>query len=419
LNQPAAKENSPQEHELPEYKGERATPDPIGASNKDASEPKPEAVSPGKDATTVNGRPPRIDRYFRAMCKHSASDLHFKADTPAKFRLKGDIRNIDGKPLLNDEIQVMMFEIMDERQQGMYRELGSVDMAYQLDTGDRFRVNVFRQRGKMSMAARRIPKDIKSFKDLNLPDSLANLCNLHTGLILLAGITGSGKSTTIAAMLEQINRSRACHIMTIEDPIEFLYEDKMAFVNQREIGLDVHNFSDALKYMMREDPDVVLIGELRDQETYGAALAAAETGHLVFGTIHASSASSTIARILELFPENARALIRSSLVFNLQAIIGLKLLPGINPKIPRVPACEVLICNSTVRKLIAEERDHELNSVIRNSAHEGMIDFTESIRLLVDKEYISAKTAYAAAPNPDELKMRLKGISVSSGGIIG
>jgi twitching motility protein PilT len=264
-----------------------------------------------------------------------------------------------------------------------------------------------------------VPKDIKTFKELNLPESLGELCGLHQGLILLAGITGSGKSTTIAAMLEEINRNRACHIMTVEDPIEFLFEDKKAFISQREIGLDVANFHEALKYLMREDPDVVLIGELRDPETYGAALSAAETGHLVFGTIHSASASATIARILELYPEDARGLIRSSLVFTLQAIIGLKLLPGLRPDIPLVPCCEVLICNSTVRKLIADGRDHELNSVIRNSAHEGMIDFTESLRTLVDRELISTKTAYAAAPNPDELKMRLKGISVTSGGIIG
>ncbi len=353
------------------------------------------------------------------MSKHAASDLHLKADTPAKFRLKGAIRNIDSNLLTHEAIESLLFEIMDERQIGELRNKGSVDFAYQLGNADRFRINVFRQRGRTSVAARRVPRDILGFEQLHLPPSLGELCKLHQGLILLAGITGSGKSTTIAAMLEQINRTRACHIMTIEDPIEFLYEDKVAFVNQREIGLDVVNFHDALKYMMREDPDVVLIGELRDQETYSAALAAAETGHLVFGTIHSSSSSSTISRILELFPENARPLIRSSLVFNLQAIICLKLLPGLQPEIPRVPACEVMICNSTVRKMIADGRDNDIGAVIRNSPHEGMIDFTESIRLLVDKEWISVKTAYSASPNPDELKMRLKGISVTGGGIIG
>ena len=361
----------------------------------------------------------KIDKYFRAMSKHSASDMHMKADTPVKFRIQGSIHNIDASPLSTEDIEGLVFEIMDDRQMASYAEKGSIDLAYQVAGGDRYRVNVFRQRGRTSIAARRVPKDIKTFKELNLPESLGELCGLHQGLILLAGITGSGKSTTIAAMLEEINRNRACHIMTVEDPIEFLFEDKKAFISQREIGLDVANFHEALKYLMREDPDVVLIGELRDPETYGAALSAAETGHLVFGTIHSASASATIARILELYPEDARGLIRSSLVFTLQAIIGLKLLPGLRPDIPLVPCCEVLICNSTVRKLIADGRDHELNSVIRNSAHEGMIDFTESLRTLVDRELISTKTAYAAAPNPDELKMRLKGISVTSGGIIG
>jgi len=362
---------------------------------------------------------PKIDKYFRAMTRHGASDLHLKADTPAKFRLKGDILNIDANPLTSDFIEAMVYEIMDERRIQLYHEKGSIDFAYQLGVGDRFRINVFRQRGRTSLAARRVPREIKSFKELNLPETLGGLAKLHQGLVLLAGITGSGKSTTIASLLEEVNRTRACHIMTIEDPIEFLFEDKQAFVSQREIGLDVENFHEALKYMMREDPDVVLIGELRDQETYHAALSAAETGHLVFGTIHSSGAANTISRILELFPEESRPLIRSSLVFNLQAIVCLKLLPGLKPEIPRVPACEIMLASSSIRKLIGDGRDNDITAVIRNSPHEGMIDFTESIRRLVDQELISVKTAYAAAPNPDELKMRLKGISVMGGGIIG
>ncbi|MEK6676232.1 MAG: PilT/PilU family type 4a pilus ATPase [Planctomycetota bacterium] len=361
----------------------------------------------------------KIDKYFRAMCKHQASDLHLKADSPAKFRLKGAIRNIDSTPIPNDEIEAMMFQIMTETQVAKYQELGSMDFAYQLQEGDRFRINIFRQRGKSSVAARRIQRLIRNFEELNLPPGLAKLTEYHQGLVLLAGITGSGKSTTIAAMLEQINQTRACHIVTLEDPIEFLYDDKKAFVNQREIGLDVDDFHNALKYLMREDPDVILIGELRDEETFGAALAAAETGHLVFGTIHASTASSTIARILELFPEDGRALVRSSLVFNLQAVVCLKLLPGIHPDIPRVPCCEVMICNSTIRKMIGDARDNEISNALRSFHLEGMIDFTESLRRLVEAELISVKTAYTVAPNPDELKMRLKGISVMAGGIIG
>jgi len=375
-------------------------------------------VAAGAKPASTNGAA-KIDKYFRAMCKHKASDLHFKADTPAKFRLKGAIRNIDAQALTNENIESMLFEIMTPNQVAMYQELGSMDFAYQLQEGDRFRINLFRQRGRSSMAARRIPREILNFEQLHLPPSLAKLTEFHQGLILLAGITGSGKSTTIAAMLETINQSRACHIMTIEDPIEFLYDDKKAFVNQREIGLDVSNFSEALKYMMREDPDVILIGEMRDEETFSAALAAAETGHLVFGTIHSSSAASTIARILELFPEEGRPQVRSSLVFNLQAVVCLKLLPGVQPDIARVPCCEIMVCNSTIRKMIAEGRDNDISQVLRAFYHEGMIDFTESLRRMVESEMISVKTAYTAAPNPDELKMRLKGISVLSGGIIG
>ena len=353
------------------------------------------------------------------MCKHKASDLHLKAKTPAKFRVKGAIRNVDAKPLSSDAIEAMVFEIMDERQIALYRERGSMDFAYQLGDADRFRINVFRQRGMTSMAARRVPREILNFEELNLPPSLSELADLHQGLILLAGITGSGKSTTIAAMLQYINDRRPCHIVTVEDPIEFLFDDAKAFINQREIGLDVANFSDALKYLMREDPDVILIGEMRDQETFSAALAAAETGHLVFGTIHASSASSTVSRITELFPEDARSQIRTSLVFNLQAVICMKLLQGIRPETPLLPCCEIMICNSTIRRMISDERDNEIGAVLRNSYHEGMIDFTESLRQMVENEDISVKTAYAAAPNPDELKMRLRGIMVTAGGIIG
>ena len=376
-------------------------------------------TSPGAADCSARNGSAAIDKYFRAMCKHAASHLHFKADAAPKFRLEGEIRSADAKPLSNEIIESMAFEIMDETQIARFREHGAIDFAYQVGDGDRFRINLFRQRSMTSIAARRVPREILDFKQLNLPESLAELATLHQGLILVTGTAGSGKSTAIAALLEEINRTRACHIMTLEDPIEFLYQDKLAFINQREIGLDVSSYPAALKYMLREDPDVVLIGELHDQETYGAALGAAETGHLVFGTMHSSSAGGTISRILELFPEDVRPLIRSSIASNLAAIVCLRLLPGLQPEIPRVPACEIMICNSTIRKVIADGRDNEIAAIIRDSLQDGMVDFTESIRQLVDKEWISAKTAYVAAPNPDELKMRLKGISVTGGGIIG
>lgn len=379
----------------------------------------PASPSPDDSGIAARGRGRRIDRYFRAMTKVKASDLHLKADAAAKFRVRGEIHHVEDAPLTGDDIESMVFELMDDHQKVAYAQRGSVDFAHQIEGGDRFRINVFRQRGKTSVAARRVPREIKTYRELNLPDAVGELAKLHQGLVLFAGITGSGKSTSIAAVLEQINRTRACHIMTLEDPIEFLYEDKKAFINQREIGLDVESFSEALKYVLREDPDVILIGELRDQDTFAAALSAAETGHLVFATIHSSSAAATVGRILDLFPEDARPQIRMSLSFNLQAIVCLKLLPGLRPDLPRLPCCEIMLSNSSIRKLIAEQRDAEIGAVIRNSYHEGMIDFTESLRRLAEAELIAVRTAYAVAPNPDELKMRLKGISVTGGGIIG
>lgn len=379
-------------------------------------------TSDGSDAPPaqpVKKKTPRFEKFCRAMVKMDASDLHLKADCPPRLRVAGSIRSVQSDPLPNEKIENVMFEIMSDKQKERYKEKGSMDFAYQAEDGHRFRINIFRQRGNTSVAARKISTEILDYSQLHLPASLENIANLHQGLILVAGITGSGKSTTIAAMIDQINRTRACHIVTLEDPIEFLFQDRKAFVNQREVGLDVADFKDALKYLMREDPDVVLIGEMRDEETFGAAIHAAESGHLVFGTVHASGTAGTISRVLELFPEEARPLIRSSLVYNLQAVVCLKLLPAIHPEVRRIPACEIMIANPSIRKMIAEERDNDIPNVIRNSYHEGMIDFNESLRQLVEKEFITAQTAYSAAPNPDELKMRLKGIEVSSGGIIG
>ncbi|MCL2329953.1 MAG: PilT/PilU family type 4a pilus ATPase, partial [Phycisphaerae bacterium] len=285
--------------------------------------------------------------------------------------------------------------------------------------GDRFRVNIFRQRGTLSVAARRVNADILDFSQLHLPESMFRITEYHQGLVLLAGITGSGKSTTIAAALDWVNQTRACHIVTIEDPIEYLFKDKKSLVNQREVHVDVQNFQAALKYLMRQDPDVVLVGEMRDEETFMAALNAAETGHLVFGTIHASGAAQTIGRVLDLVSEGSRELIRQTMVFNLQAIICQKLLPSIKPGVYRVPAVEIMFANSTIRKLIDEKRDDEIPKVIRACEAEGMMDMNSCLKRLVDEEYIETDVAYAASPNPQELKMRLKGISSGGGGILG
>jgi twitching motility protein PilT len=361
---------------------------------------------------------PGINRLFKACTKMGASDLHLKAGQPPAFRLKGDIRKSQEPPLSTQDIEHMIFEILTDSQKEFFMANGAIDFAHQVPGQDRFRVNAFRQRGMTSVAARRVVKDILNFEQLHVPPVLAEISKYHQGLILLAGITGSGKSTTIAAMINHINQNRACHIVTVEDPIEYIFEDDKAFINQREIGIDVKDFHAALKYLMREDPDVVLVGEMRDRETFEAAIHAAETGHLCLGTIHASSSAQTITRILDLFPESERAQVRQSLVFNLKAVICQKLLPSIHPERSRVPCCEIMINNPIIRKLIAEGRDFEITSVLKAATTEGMQDFTEAIYRLIQEDYLDMRVALEIAPNPDELRMRLKGIKQKTGGIL-
>ena len=365
---------------------------------------------------------PALNKYFKVTIKMKVSDLHLKAETPARVRVKGDLRPLTGGPLSAEQIREGIFELLSPKQREMYEEHGAVDFAYDVGPpgdADRFRVNAYQQRGKMSVAARRVSKDIMSFEELHLPDTMASVAEFNQGLVLLAGITGSGKSTTIAAMIDYINKRKPVHIVTIEDPIEYLFTDKKACINQREIGIDVEDFHAALKYLMREDPDVVLIGEMRDHTTFQAGLHAAETGHLVFGTIHASSSSQTISRLLDLFPEGSRRLVRQTLEFNLRAIICQKLIRSVKPDVPLVPTVEVMISNPSIRKLIREERDNEIIDVIRASYDDGMVDFTENLRRLVETGFIDHPTAYEAAPNADELRMALKGIRAAGAGILG
>jgi len=237
-------------------------------------------------------------------------------------------------------------------------------------------------------------------------------------MIILAGVTGSGKSTTIASMLDYINERERVHILTIEDPIEYLFADKKAVINQREVGIDVLDWSIALKHAVREDPDVILVGEMRDRETFEAGLNAAETGHLVFGTIHASTAPSTVGRILDLFPADMHSAMRQSLAFNLKAIVCQKLLPSIKPGVQRVPTNEIMIMNPTIRELIIKAEDKKLPDAIKIGFLEGMMDFNESLRQLVERGDVDRATALEVAPNPEALKMAFKGIKVAQPGIL-
>lgn len=364
-----------------------------------------------------------IDKLFRALVKLEGSDLHLKVNCPPMVRVNGALRPLNRGPITPEEMVrlVMPLVNMQERRIRVFEDEGGVDFAYTVPVDDktwRFRVNVLQQMGHLGMVARRVNNRIPGFKDLHLPEGLENLCKFSQGMILLAGVTGSGKSTTIAAMLDWINHNYRKHILTLEDPIEFVFTEDKCLINQREIGLDVKDFAVGMKHAVREDPDVMLVGEMRDRETFETAIQAAETGHLVFGTIHASTAPSTIGRILDLFPQAMHAAVRSALAFNMKAIIAQKLLPSIMPGVGRVPVCEIMVFNSTVRKLILEEQDEKLADAIRIGREEGMLDFTTSLKELVERDMIDRPTAFEVAPNPEALKMALKGIEVRDPGIL-
>ncbi len=364
-------------------------------------------------------REPEVNKLFRMVMKHEGSDLHLKVNLPPMMRLRGEIRQMQMPPLSQDDMERLLFPIMGERQHKQLEDDGGADFAHVVGQDEcRFRVNLFKQRGHLSLVARRVNNKIPTFEKLHLPESIEKLCKFDQGMIILAGVTGSGKSTTIASMLDYINERERVHILTIEDPIEYTFSDKKAVINQREVGIDVSDWNVALKHAVREDPDIILVGEMRDRDTFEAGINAAETGHLVFGTIHASSSSSTIGRILDLFPADMHNAIRQALAFNLKAIICQKLLPSIKPGIQRVPTNEIMIVNPTVRELIIKAEDKKLPDAIRIGFLEGMIDFTESLRLLCENGLVDRATALEVAPNPEALKMALKGIKVATPGIL-
>jgi len=362
-----------------------------------------------------------IDKLFRALVKFEGSDLHLKVGRPPFVRVQGSLRPLNHPPIDEDEMVRFILPMLDERLRRILEEEGGCDFAHVVDVDGvtwRFRVNVLQQMGCLGLVARRINNYIPDFEKLNLPPILEDLCKFDQGMILLAGVTGSGKSTTIASMLNWINRHYRKHILTLEDPIEFTFTEDKCLINQREVGIDVKNFMIGMKHAVREDPDVMLVGEMRDRETFETAIQAAETGHLVFGTIHASSAPSTISRILDLFPQSMHRAIRSAIAFNMKAIIAQKLLPSINPEVKRVPTVEVMIFNPMVKKLILEEQDQKLADMIRIGKEEGMQDFTMSLKSLVERRLIDRATAFEVAPNPEALQMALKGIEVKAPGII-
>ena len=364
----------------------------------------------------TNGYKHEIDRLFEALVKLSGSDLHLKADQPPIIRVKGTLQPLKHPKIDDARMRQLCMPIMSERQRRIFEEEGGVDFAHTCVVDGvrwRFRVNLLTQQGAMGMVARRVNNTIPDFKGLFLPDSIERLCVLDQGMVLLAGVTGSGKSTTIGSMLNYINRTYRKHILTLEDPIEFVFTEDKCLINQREIGSDVKNFEIGMKHAVREDPDIILVGELRDVETFKTAIHAAETGHLVFGTIHAASASSCIGRILDLFPQEEHASIRSAIAFNMKGIIAQKLLKSIKPGVSRVPVCEVMFFDVLVRKYVLEEQDHLIADHIKKSFRGGMQDFTQSLKSLIDQQLIDRNDAMEIAPNREALEMALKGIGVT------
>ncbi|HEX4130907.1 MAG TPA: PilT/PilU family type 4a pilus ATPase [Pirellulales bacterium] len=362
-----------------------------------------------------------IDSLYRVLVRNKGSDLHMKVGRPPILRVNGTLREMKRPALTDEEMVRLCFPMLNERNRRIFEETGGADFAYSIEvdgTPWRFRVNLLQQLGHVGLVARRVNQWIPDFEGLYLPEGMVDLCKFHQGMVLLAGVTGSGKSTTIASMLNWINKNHSKHILTLEDPIEFVFTEEKCLINQREIGLDVKDFGLGMKHAVREDPDVMLVGEMRDEETFLTAIHAAETGHLVFGTIHASSAPSTIGRILDLFPQSMHSSLRSAIAMNMKAIVAQKLLPSIKEGVGRVPTVEIMTFNSTVRKMLLEEKDEKLPDVIRMCAKEGMQDFTMSLKDLVDKELIDRATAFEVAPNVEALKMALKGIAVSQPGIL-
>jgi twitching motility protein PilT len=353
----------------------------------------------------------RLDVLFAQMPELQASDLHLKAGNPPVFRIKGYLHRAKSEVLSGDHIESLVAELLGPERMADLHEGGSIDIGRDI-RGGRVRISVFLQKGRVSLAARLLKAHVPSLEELHLPRSLSRIVDMKQGVALLCGVTGSGKSTTLACLLDMMNRRHRYHILTIEDPIEYLHEDDRSLVNQREIGIDCRGWAEALREAVREDPDVIMVGEMRDRETFQAGLTAAETGHLVLGTLHTSSASATIGRILDLFPAERHRLIRQAIAFSIQAIICQKLVPSFRPDVQVVPTAEVMFANAPIRKAIEEGDDAKITDLIEVGQEEGMQSWTRSFAEAIRNGYVERAVAMRYAPNRDALAMALKGIDV-------
>lgn len=349
----------------------------------------------------------KIDAFFKLMHEQGASDLHLVAGQPPALRLHGDIERIKYNLLTNDELRTLLYEITPEEKIKLFEETGDVDFGYEIPGLARYRANYFMQKYGIGAVFREIPSDILTAEQLGLPPVISKFASLPRGLVLVTGPTGSGKSTTLAAIIDQANRIRKDHIITVEDPIEFVHKSQGCIVNHREVGLHTRSFSTALRGALREDPDIILVGEMRDLETISLAIEAASTGHLVFGTLHTSSAAKTVDRIIEVFPAGQQAQIRSTLADGIRAVVAQTLFKRIDQK-GRCAAMEVLVATPAVRNLIREAKTHQIPSMIQTGKQYGMQLLDDAIMQLYKKGWISPDEAYGKANNKSLFRPFLK-----------
>ncbi len=352
--------------------------------------------------------------------KNGASDVHLTVGSPPAVRVDGVIRFLRGEALGPNDTMGFLSEILAPEQEERFLETGDFDLAYSISGLGRFRVNILRQRGSVGIVMRHVRSKILDFASLHLPEaSMETICQMRRGLVLVTGTTGSGKSTTLASIIDRINEQQRLHIVSVEDPIEYLHVNKKSIITQREIGLDTSDFRVALRAVMREDPDVILIGEMRDHETFGAAMAASETGHLVFSTLHTTNAMMSVDRIIDLFPSNQHDQIRSQLSLQLRALVAQRLLPTVDGK-GRVPAIEVMFNNPAIAALIRENNVKQIPNAIAAGKEDNMQTFNMSLIGLIRENLITEEEAMWASDNPEALKGNLQGFSFQSdrGGIL-
>ena len=345
-----------------------------------------------------------LNQLLKAMVDQGGTDLHVTTNSSPQIRIDGVLKPLNVPPLTPSETKQLAYSILTDNQKHRLEEDLEIDFSFGIKGLARFRANVFHQRGAIAAAFRRIPYEIKGFRELGLPTVVEGLCEKPRGLVLVTGPTGSGKSTTLAAMIDKVNRERHEHIVTIEDPVEYLHGHKKCLVNQRELKADTHNFSNALRSVLRQDPDVVLVGEMRDYETVEAALRIAETGHLTFATLHTNSAAQTINRIIDIFPAHQQSQIRVQLSFVLEGILCQSLLPRAGGT-GRVLAMEILVPSSAIRNLIREDKIHQIYGMMQaGQAKHGMQTFNQSLAALYFKRMITLQLALARSSYPDELQ---------------